>query len=86
MNEKNRDIWFPAKKYGIGWGFPISWQGWAVFLGYIALVLVGAVLLIAFKTPILLVPFVIYVLILSGFLFLICYKKGEKIDFRWGNK
>jgi hypothetical protein len=28
--------WFPAKRYGWGWGFPVTWQGWlalAVFLG-----------------------------------------------------
>ncbi len=86
MYEKNKDIWFPAKKYGVGWGLPITWQGWTVFLGYIALLLVGVVVLIAFKTPVLLVPFVIYVLFLSGLLFFICYKKGEQIDFRWGNK
>jgi len=86
MNQKNKDIWFPAKKYGVGWGLPITWQGWAVFLGYIALVFFGVVLLIGLKAPVLLVPFVIYVLILSGLLLLICYKKGEDLDFRWGNK
>ena len=41
MKKKNSDIWFPAKKYGIGWGVPNTWQGWVVFLSYIALVLVG---------------------------------------------
>ena len=28
---KNKSIyWFPAKKYGWGWGIPCSWQGWIV--------------------------------------------------------
>jgi hypothetical protein len=22
--------WFPAKRYGWGWGLPVTWQGWAV--------------------------------------------------------
>ena len=29
--------WFAPKRYGIGAGLPISWQGWAVMLGYVAL-------------------------------------------------
>ena len=32
--------WFAAKRYGIGASWPISWQGWAVTIGY--LVMLGA--------------------------------------------
>ena len=28
--------WFAAKRYGYGAGLPISWQGWAVTLGFVA--------------------------------------------------
>ena len=38
---KNPKYWFPAKRYGWGWGTPTTWQGWAVFLVYAALVLGG---------------------------------------------
>jgi hypothetical protein len=31
--------WFAPKRYGYGSGLPISWQGWALTLGYVALVL-----------------------------------------------
>jgi hypothetical protein len=30
------EYWFPAKRYGWGWGLPQTWQGWlvlAVFFG-----------------------------------------------------
>jgi len=27
--------WFAPKRYGLGSGLPISWQGWAVTLGFI---------------------------------------------------
>ena len=37
--------WFAAKRYGYGAGLPISWQGWAVTLGYLAIVLGGVGLL-----------------------------------------
>ena len=38
MGKKSR-FWFPAKRYGWGWGPPVCWQGWAVLLGYFALML-----------------------------------------------
>lgn len=34
----NRD-WFAPKRYGYGSGLPISWQGWALTIGYLVLVL-----------------------------------------------
>jgi len=37
MKKENKDTWFPAMKYGVGWGLPITWQGWAVFSSYIVL-------------------------------------------------
>jgi len=30
--------WFAPKRYGLGSGLPISWQGWAVTLAYVALI------------------------------------------------
>ena len=41
MNDDDRDIWFPAKRYGWGWGFPIAWQGWVVLLVYLVLLFLG---------------------------------------------
>jgi hypothetical protein len=38
------EYWFPAKRYGWGWGLPTAWQGWLVFVGYILLLVVGAFL------------------------------------------
>jgi hypothetical protein len=82
MEENDNKIWFPAMKYGVGWGFPITWQGWAVLLTYVALLFFG-VLFIG-KSPFLIIPFVVYVFILTGLLFFICWKKGEKPEVRWG--
>ena len=33
--------WFPAKRYGWGWGFPSSWQGWVVFAAFVGLLVAG---------------------------------------------
>ena len=34
----DRPIWFAPKRYGLGAGWPIAWQGWALSLALIALV------------------------------------------------
>jgi hypothetical protein len=37
--------WFAPKRYGYGSGVPISWQGWAITLAFIA-VMIGLSLLL----------------------------------------
>ena len=32
--------WFPAKRYGWGWGFPRTWQGRVVLAVYVILIAV----------------------------------------------
>ena len=27
--------WFPAKRYGWGWGLPGTWQGWLVVAAFV---------------------------------------------------
>lgn len=34
----DRPEWFAPKRYGLGAGLPIAWQGWAVLAGFLALV------------------------------------------------
>jgi hypothetical protein len=73
--------WFPAKRYGWGWGFPITWQGWLIFAGYILLLVVGAYLFPPKKA---LVGYLIYVAVLSAALISVCWLKGEPPRWRWG--
>ena len=44
--------WFPAKRYGWGWGAPIVWQGWAAIALWIALLAVAAVVFPLSQSPI----------------------------------
>ncbi|MEO8039709.1 MAG: hypothetical protein ABI794_13140 [Betaproteobacteria bacterium] len=73
--------WFPAKRYGWGWGPPRVWQGWVVmgifgllFLGGLATVLPG-------HGPL---AFVGYSLLLCVTLVAVCWLKGEPPRWRWG--
>ena len=82
--EKQKEIWFPAMKYGVGWGLPVTWQGWAVFSAYILLMVAGSIFLTRAPGRMAFFPF--YVILLTGLLIYVCWKKGEKPDLRWGDK
>jgi hypothetical protein len=84
LQEEGKEIWFPAKKYGYGWGFPITWQGWAVLLLYLLLVTVGSFVLT--DSPENIIYFLAYVAFLTAILLYVYRKKGEKPEWRWGDK
>ena len=42
--------WFAPKRYGLGAGLPIAWQGWVTTLAFVAIV-VGAAFLFAERSP-----------------------------------
>ena len=75
--------WFPAKRYGWGWGLPSSWQGWLVMACYVALLALGFALFPpAGRTA----GFLAYVATLTALLIAICWVKGEPPRWRWGDK
>ena len=80
MSDSDKEIWFPAKRYGWGWGFPVTWQGWAVFVAYICVIL-GGIQLVYPTRP---VAFGILVVIATICFIAICWFKGERPRWRWG--
>jgi hypothetical protein len=74
--------WFPAKRYGWGWGPPNCWQGWAVLGCWLAFLFAamprfsrghsaaGGAFLIA----------------MLGLLLVIFYFKGDPLRWRWGDR
>ena len=83
LKPAEKKFWFPAKKYGYGWGPPNCWQGWAVLAAYVALISGGAFLLRPDKHAFL---FIAHVASLSIILTIVCWFKGEKAGWRWGGK
>ena len=75
--------WFPAKRYGWGWGLPTAWQGWVVMAIFALLLLAGAVTLLPSHGP---VAFVAYAALLCVLLLAVCWLKGEPPAWRWGEK
>lgn len=41
----DRPEWFAPKRHGFGAGLPIAWQGWALTIGYLAFILLAAMLI-----------------------------------------
>jgi hypothetical protein len=75
--------WFPAKRYGWGWGLPSSWQGWVVFLAFLGLMVVGTTL---FPPQRNLPAFLAWTGALTAVLVAICWLKGEPPKWRWGKQ
>ena len=74
--------WFAPKRYGYGASLPISWQGWAIMIGYLALI--GLTL---FLIPYSLIAVVSIVIMLSTVLVVITARTTRGgWRWRWGGK
>lgn len=84
---ENKKLWFRAKQYGWGWT-PVTWQGWAITILYIIPIILFSTT--AAKNPVIATyiidDFFVLFAINTIFLFIICYTKGEKPRWRWGDK
>lgn len=88
LKDNPQGYWFKAKLYGWGW-VPANWQGWAVIFGYIALI----VTLIFTREKDIpgnldsgsnFLTFALPIVVFTIFLIFICYQKGEKLRWQWG--
>ena len=52
ITQDRDDAWFEPKRFGIGAGLPIAWQGWALTAGFVAATAgLAAVLLPRHRVP-----------------------------------
>ncbi len=88
LKDNPQGLWFKRKLYGWGWA-PARWQGWAVIVIYIVLL----VSLIQMREESIpgnpdsgsnFLTFALPIIILTCILIYICYKKGEKPRWQWG--
>ena len=73
--------WFPAKRYGWGWGFPFTWQGWVALVLYILSICLIAVFFKPHGHPFM---FAGLVILATLALTAVCWLKGEPPRWRWG--
>ncbi len=74
--------WFYAKSHGYGWGLPATWEGWGVYVGFLAAAFGGVAVFPPDPSPL---PYVAYLTVISLLLLLACYAKGEPARWRWGD-
>jgi hypothetical protein len=88
---QNKKLWFRAKNYGWGW-YPVTWQGYLVTILYVL-----AIFKIAFRAvkiteatndsdSTFLWNYLPPLLVISLVMIWICYKTGEKPEWRWNGK
>lgn len=83
MSRDDREIWFPAKRYGWGWGLPCAWQGWVVLGVYFVLLLIGVFNIDPERQTDL---FLGWMIGWSIALIAVCWVKGERPRWRWGGR
>lgn len=83
MEKEKQVVWFPAKRYGWGWGPPQVWQGWAVLAEYAVLLLISAYYFLKAER---IAAYVVSVVMLTIALLIVCWLKGEKPRWLWGRR
>ncbi len=90
--EGNKTYWFRAKKYGWGWGLPLTWQGWLSFAVFVAIWFVALLTLLVIPEGSTSVPtknitiFAIVIFLDVCGLVYLSFKHGESPKWRWGKK
>lgn len=74
------DFWFPAKRYGWGWGLPVRWEGWLTFAVWLFVVCAAGWAFMPHRPAMFLATTTVATALLTG----ICYLKGEPPGWRWG--
>ena len=82
MTAKDKRYWFGAKRYGYGWGLPITWEGWAVLALWVATFLCGR----RYLVPRNIYAHLAFAAAMGGLLLSICYAKGQPPRWRFGNR
>ncbi len=84
-NKIGEKKWFRVKRYGFGWT-PSTWQGWAVILLYVFIMIFGVnrIVTLADDSQLVGISISLFLIPLTAVLILICYIKGEKPGWHWG--
>ena len=83
MEKEHREIWFPSKLFGWGWGLPITWQGWVVLVIYVA----SIITLTRYHRPASdIETWLLYFVPITIVFLAICWFKGERLAWHWGRK
>jgi hypothetical protein len=80
---RDDDIWFPARRFGWGWGPPRVWQGWVALGTYVVMLAIGAVGIDPERQTGL---FMGWMIGWTLAFIVVCWLKGERPAWRWGRR
>jgi hypothetical protein len=80
-----KELWFKNKKYGWGWT-PVNFKGWLAVLLYVVVVSVYPLLCQNGYFSFSVIPFLVVIVSSTVLLLALCYAKGEKPAWRWGDE
>ncbi len=78
---RTASYWFPAKRYGWGWGMPSNWKGITVLVGFLLLLVLASIACPPGRAP---GGYLSLVFLATGMLLVVCWLKGEPPRWRWG--
>lgn len=78
--------WFAQKRYGYGAGLPITWQGWALLGGYLAIVAVVVWLDQQSDGRVRMIGLALFVIATAAFLPLVHKRTDGGWKWRWGQR
>lgn len=81
------NLWFKRKLYGWGWT-PVRWQGWLTIVVYVWVVwsFFRDADAASHSVSDTLIRFAIPLVVATSALIVVCYKKGEKPRWQWGER
>ena len=82
--DQKPDLWFKRKTYGWGWT-PANAKGWAVTVGCIVLTMLPLWVITDWVVAHVGL-YMVCTFFVASLSILICYWKGEKPEWTWGNK
>jgi hypothetical protein len=74
--------WFRAKRYGWGWGLPLTWEGWSVLAAWLTIFIAAIPL---FQLPQHRVVHALFIVGMLAALLAVCFWKGEPARWRQGD-
>jgi hypothetical protein len=77
--DSEKTFWFPAKRYGWGWGPPTRWQGWVVLTLYVLLLALNAMIFLPSDN---IAAFLGCAVALTIALMIVCWFTGERPRWR----
>ena len=82
MSQADGKYWFPAKRYGWGWGLPSRWQGRVFLIAWSGILVGGSQRLMPRHVTL----YALFMVGMIAIMLIVCFAKGEPPRWRWAHR